>query len=81
MFSNDSTPERASVEVEKGQIIEKALALELNEGAGEFLGQPVLSETVMMITVGVLAIIGFIAGVFPARKAASVEPVESLRYE
>lgn len=62
-------------------VVKIVLALELNEGAGEFLGQPILSETVMLITVGVLAIIGFIAGVFPARKAASVEPVESLRYE
>lgn len=62
-------------------VVNLVLALELNEGAGEFLGSPVLSDTVMLITVGVLAIIGFIAGVFPARKAATVEPVESLRYE
>lgn len=62
-------------------VVKLVLAMELNEGAGEFLGSPVLSDSVMMITVGVLAIIGFIAGVFPARKAASVEPVESLRYE
>lgn len=62
-------------------VVKLVLAMELNEGAGEFLGSPVLSDSVMLITVGVLAIIGFIAGVFPARKAASVEPVESLRYE
>lgn len=62
-------------------VVNLVLAMELNEGAGEFLGSPVLSDTVMFITVGVLAIIGFIAGVFPARKAATVEPVESLRYE
>jgi putative ABC transport system permease protein len=49
--------------------------------AGEFLGTPVLSDSMMLITVGVLALIGFIAGVFPALKAATVEPVESLRYE
>jgi putative ABC transport system permease protein len=62
-------------------VVNVVLAMELNEGAGEFLGSPVLSESVMIITVGVLTIIGFIAGVFPAKKAASVEPVESLRYE
>jgi putative ABC transport system permease protein len=62
-------------------VVNLVLALELKEGAGEFLGSPVLSDSVMLITVGVLAVIGFIAGVFPARKAATVEPVESLRYE
>lgn len=62
-------------------LVQGVLALELNDGAGEFLGQPVLSGTITLITVSVLAIIGFVAGVFPARKAASVDPIESLRYE
>jgi putative ABC transport system permease protein len=62
-------------------VVNLVLAMELKDGAGEFLGSPVLSDSVMLVTVGVLAIIGFIAGVFPARKAATVEPVESLRYE
>jgi len=62
-------------------MINGVLALNLTEGAGEFLGQPVLSLSVVATTVGVLSVIGFIAGVFPARKAAKLEPVESLRYE
>lgn len=62
-------------------LIELVLSLNLQDGAGEFLGQPVLSESVIFITVGVLTVIGFIAGVFPARKASELEPVESLRYE
>ena len=51
------------------------------EGAMQFLGRPVLSWSLILITVGILTSIGFAAGVFPARKAASVDPVESLRYE
>jgi putative ABC transport system permease protein len=49
--------------------------------AMQFLGKPVLSLTTMLMTSGVLAAIGLVAGFFPARKAASVDPVESLRYE
>jgi len=51
------------------------------EGAMQFLGKPILSASTMVLTAGILAFIGLMAGFFPARKAASVDPVESLRYE
>jgi len=49
--------------------------------AMEFLTRPVLSWPIGLVTVGILALIGLLAGVFPARRAAGVSPVESLRYE
>jgi putative ABC transport system permease protein len=52
-----------------------------DDGPMQFLGRPILSFNIMLLTASILAIIGILAGFFPARKAASVDPVESLRYE
>jgi len=52
-----------------------------DDGPMQFLGKPILSPGIMIMTTGILAAIGLLAGLFPARRAASVDPVESLRYE
>lgn len=55
--------------------------LDTSSGAMQYLGRPILSIGIMLFTVIVLTSIGLFAGVFPARRAAAVDPVESLRYE
>lgn len=49
----------------------------------EFIGtaKPVLSPSVIIIVIIVLGITGFLAGFFPAKKAANIHPAEALRHE
>jgi putative ABC transport system permease protein len=47
----------------------------------EFLGKPTLSWEIAVATAALLGSIGILAGYFPARRAASVDPAETLRYE
>jgi putative ABC transport system permease protein len=46
-----------------------------------FLGTPTLSPSIGLITSAILGIIGLLAGYFPARRAASIDPAATLRYE
>ena len=47
----------------------------------EFMGRPTLSLEIGLLVTVILGFMGFLSGFFPALKAASIYPVESLRYE
>ena len=44
----------------------------------DWLGTPQLSLTVSAMTIGVLSLVGLTAGIFPARRAARMDPVRAL---
>jgi putative ABC transport system permease protein len=56
-------------------------ALPLQGEAFELLGRPTFSPAIAAATALVLGAVGAAAGFFPARRAALVDPAESLRYE
>jgi putative ABC transport system permease protein len=56
------------------------LPVESNE-VMSFLGRPTLSPMIGIATASILGAIGLMAGYFPARRAARIDPAATLRYE
>lgn len=55
--------------------------LPLNGEAFDLMGKPTFSPAIAIATSLILGAVGMFAGYFPARRAASINPAESLRYE
>ena len=51
------------------------------DGPIALLGKPALSFTIGIVSAAILGLIGITAGYFPARRAASINPAETLHYE
>ena len=57
------------------------LQAQVDNEAMALMGEPTFSLPLALTTVGLLGTIGLLAGYFPSRRAASVHPAETLRYE
>jgi len=65
-----------------GGVIGIALGYTMGRIAGHFIGvTAVISMSSIALAVGVSTIIGLLFGLYPAAKAASLRPIDALRYE
>jgi len=62
-------------------IVNGLALLPLKGDAFDLLGKPTFSLSIAVATASILGTIGMLAGYFPARSAAAVQPAVSLRYE
>jgi len=64
-----------------GLVISMGICYFLGRAELDNIGTPVVTLHAALIGVSILGTVAFIAGFFPARRAASLEPVEALRWQ
>lgn len=73
-----------TIGISVGYLIVRALGMvqgRVQSEALEFLGEPTFSLPIGLATVAILGAIGMMAGYFPSRRAAMVQPAVALRHE
>lgn len=65
-----------------GGILGIALGYGIGAGAAKLLGfAPIVTLQAIMLAVGVSSAVGLVFGIYPAAKAATLNPIDALRYE
>lgn len=65
-----------------GGVIGIILGITMAKIAGKFVGfPPVTTNNAIWLAVGISTIVGLVFGIYPAAKAAKLNPIDALRYE